>query len=479
MTLRAATMIALAPILAVTAVLGVGVAQQRTEQVVTPPNQVYWMSVTTQSGLAGMAGGGMGAMMGGGGGASNARMLLQLGSKDAPTRGAPQAAHTVPAGARVGPQLDLKTPQRPGRVDGEPPQGVERPRGRLLLFFGCGERAKAGQPVVFDFARMAAGEMPRGLESRIRSARTPAFNATAWRTYGEWPNVSEDINPLDMGAMMRGSQTLLPAGATLAGAHVVRGNYTPDIRFSLSGDADVMAPVTFTRNVKAPSGAVNLAWTAVPTATAYSAFAIGQGKTNENEMVFWTSSEVANFDQNTDFLPPSEAARLVRERVLMAPATTSCTVPAEVLAAMRPQQGNASGMLIFTAFGPEQNILYPTRPADPRTPWNQQWFVKARFSSSSMQMLGQDMAAMMAGGRGGQNSGREIPADQRSPVAGMTITEYCQMKEQERASQNQNIGSAIGGATGIPGADILGGMLGGMGQKKAAPPADPNCPPRR
>ena len=40
---------------------------------------------------------------------------------------------------------------------------VTGPRGRLLLFWGCGERAPAGQPVILDFAKLARGEVPPGL----------------------------------------------------------------------------------------------------------------------------------------------------------------------------------------------------------------------------------------------------------------------------------------------------------------------------
>jgi hypothetical protein len=436
-------------------------AQRGPEQVVTPPKQVYWMSVTTQSGLMGMAGSNpMDMMMGGGpsGTMSNAAMLLQLGSVDAPARGGPQATHTLPQVARIGPQLPLKTPQRTA-VPSEPgvPPEFERPRGRLLLFFGCGERAKAGQPVVFDFARMAAGEMPRGLESRIRAARTATFNTSAWRTYGEWPNADQQ------GGLFGGGQpTVLPAGASLLGEHLVRGNYTPDIRFSLTAGHDVMAPVRFTRNAKTASGAIDLAWTSIPTATGYAAFAVSAGQ-REGDTVFWSSSEVSTWDMGSDFIPPAEAARLVRERVLMAPSATQCMIPREAIAAMGQQDGQAGGMLMFNAFGPEQNMINPQRPSDPATPWNQQWFVKARFQSNAMTMLGQDMAAMMGAGR--QQSGQ--PA--------MTQEDICRQREAEWRARNPNVGEAIGAATGIPGADLLGGMFGG-GQK---PPADPDCPPKR
>ena len=38
-----------------------------------------------------------------------------------------------------------------------------RSEGRLLLFWGFGERAPAGPPVVIDFAKTARGQVPPGL----------------------------------------------------------------------------------------------------------------------------------------------------------------------------------------------------------------------------------------------------------------------------------------------------------------------------
>lgn len=465
-------------ILALGLLTGPANAQRAPEQVVTPPKQVYWMDVKTNNGLAAMGasmqgGGGLGAAFGAmrNRGQSNASMLLQLGSRDGPSSGAPAASHTVPAGARIGPQLPLVTPKKsapeqpePSRDEDPTEKRFERPKGRLLLFFGCGERAKAGQPIVFDFARIAEGQMPPGLESRVRAASVARFNADNWRTYGEWPNDER-----------RNGRAFLPAGASLSGPHLVKGNYTQDINFSLSPAHDVMAPVEFTSNLRNPSGSVALAWRAIPNATAYFAAAFGGG---ENEMVFWSSSEVSSFDSGaSDYIQPSEAARLVRERVMMAPATTACTIPQEAAKAMAGGR-EGGGFLTFTAHGPEFNMIHPPRPSDPRTPWNQQYAVKARFQSATMDMLGQSMGAAMAnaGARAGNQS---VPAGQESPVPGMTKTEYCEMKASEARGQpsaGQTAGSAIGAATGIPGGAVLGRALGGLGKKKKEePPVDPFC----
>ena len=87
---------------------------------------------------------------------------------------------------------------------------MEMPRGRLLLFWGCGEHAPAGQPVVIDFARLARGEIPPGLYAQDLNLpddwRVTPANST---TYGDWPN--------------RESATAVPGNASLLGAHRVAG----------------------------------------------------------------------------------------------------------------------------------------------------------------------------------------------------------------------------------------------------------------
>lgn len=125
---------------------GAALAQDR--QTVTGPRTVYWMDVTTNSGIAGMDP--MQAMMGGGGGGTTVH--LEIASQD-PSGRRTEATHTVPAGARIGPDLRLEGEDRRGSApeDGLPGD-YEQPRGRLFLFYGCGETAPRGQPVVIDFA---------------------------------------------------------------------------------------------------------------------------------------------------------------------------------------------------------------------------------------------------------------------------------------------------------------------------------------
>jgi hypothetical protein len=191
----------------------------------------------------------------------------------------------------------------------------------------------------------------------------------------------------------------------LLGEHQIKGNYSPDIRFSVERN-DFMPPVDLAQ-AKTASEAQQLSWKPVTGATGYfmSAFGAGAGAGGDAvDMVFWTSSAVQEMGGSLmDHVPPPEVARLIRERIVLPPDRTDCTVPAEVTRAM------PMGMLNFIAYGEEMNFANPPRPSDPKVPWDIQWAVKVRLKSTSMVPLGEGMAGMMGGG-GGRTRGATTPA---------------------------------------------------------------------
>ena len=361
------------------------------QQKVTGPIAVYWMSAQTQTGF-GMpamgAGGGrpdtgamMRAMMGGGG--ATKTLQLQLGSGQ--TTGAPAADHLPPAALQAGSALPLLTPKVVPVTREEPgpniPREYQKPRGRMLIFWGCGEHARPGQPVVLDFAKLAAGQAPaamaafKGIDYRPMQPPSASRN----RTYGEWPNER--------------AQTTVPSGGSLVGEHTVRGNYSPEINFTLEEDQDFLGPINLTTNAKAAGGWVNLGWNLVGNAQAYYASAVGgDGET----VVMWTSSETqAAAFSNPDFLSQGDINRLVASKTLMGPATRTCAVPKEVLDAA------PTAMAQLVAYGGEANFVHPPRPQDPKVTWNQQWAVKVRYRSATGGILGQEMPNMGGGRRAG------------------------------------------------------------------------------
>src|SRR5688500_7743238 len=158
-------------------------------QQVKPPIAVYWVSAETSGGMgmgmsmpAGM-GGLMPAGMQGG-----KRMKLDLGSAQNAS-GTPRGNHTIPPALAMGQSLPLLTPttQRAPRPEEQGELTYERPKGRMLIYWGCGEAIRAGQPVVVDFAKMGSAEAAKAFRSRNVSRPTgPAPGRN--RTYGDWPN---------------------------------------------------------------------------------------------------------------------------------------------------------------------------------------------------------------------------------------------------------------------------------------------------
>lgn len=390
-------------LLAGATVVATAASAQPAGQKVTGPVAVYWMSAATQSGF-GIPGAGGGErpsmtsimkMMAGGGGASHS-LILQLGSSTKPTS-PPQAEHLPPAGLGVGDSIPLVTPQVQPQVvheEGDRPQiprEYQKPRGKMLIFWGCGEHAPANQPVVIDFAemtpeKMAAGKIPPGLAQLGRGiGGRPMQGPSASRnaTYGDWPN-------------SQGRRQVTPT-SSLVGDHTVRGDYSPDIKFSLDQTQDFLPALNLTTNARNPSGSIQLAWNSVAGAEAYGAMAIGASQAET--VVLWSSSEsqVAAFAL-PEYVSNGDLTRLVAAKTLMGPQTTTCTVPKEVADAAK------AGFLQMVAYGREANFAYPARPANPKTPWNIQWEVKVRYRSATGGLLGQAMPGM--GGGGGRTSAR-------------------------------------------------------------------------
>ncbi|MEE4451138.1 hypothetical protein [Novosphingobium resinovorum] len=378
----------------------------------------YDMRAGTVSGFGGAGGGGMGAamsmMMGGGGSNVQHELYLRLGSQQAPTGGKAKADHFVPPAAKLGKSVALAPlPREPA----DPELLPEKPRGRLLIFWGCGEHAPKGQPVVLDFAKIAAGQKPPALpgSSVVRDWGPTPENS---RSFTRWP--ADD-------------RKFVKADSSLIGAHKVVSTYAPQIDFTLA--KDFMAPIT-SRTATLPSGASRLSWTGIPGATAWLAFLTGgrQGADGEatGDVVMWTSSADKQFGGGLmDWITPDQAASLVKAGTLMAPTATSCVIPAEVTAASPDFRVGT-----LTAFGPQESFAYPPRPADPKVAWRPEWTARIRHRSTTSWMQAQGMTMGGAGMSGAAASGEAGGGGERKPA--------CKPKK--------GLGGMLGG---------LGGMVGG------------------
>ena len=358
-------------------------------QKTTGPKERYEMDAATASGFAAMTAGGgkpglgsaMGMMFGGGPEGKIIHTLdLRLGSNQGPSSPPVHGDHYFEPQAKLGKSVPLLGPE-PGKYEPREdsdamPQNFERPKGRMLLFWGCGAKAGPGQPVIIDFSKLAAGQMPPNLFTttvpRVREVMT-----TNSKSYAAWPNSKSAKTP--------------PADASLLGAHRVASNVGSDISFTLAQD---YMPALDAQTTMQGDGSVLLRWNQLAPATGYVAWAFGGMDRGDagGDIVWWTSSNAREFGGGLwDWLPPATVAKLVGQKVVMPPTQTSCAIPAEAKA--------ASGDMMFgnlNAFGPEANFAYPPKPAG-NAVWDIDWTAKVRFRSHTALMIGADFGGMGSG----------------------------------------------------------------------------------
>lgn len=364
------------------------VAVPGSAQKTTGPKAQYDMDVETVSGIVAMSFS-MGSLFSGGPKMDGTayRLDLRLGSSIAPTKAPAKADHFLLPAAKMGKSVPLLGPE-PGKSDptqyeykkDEIPEGMGKPKGRLLLFWGCGPKAPKGQPVIIDFSKVAAGQMPPNLwttkvpvEKRLTSNDFPY--------YAHWPNGKSDKQPKE--------------GSSLLGAHRIAGNFSPEVNFVLA--QDFMGGLG-AKSTAQPDGSIMLNWNGLAPATGYAAWAMGgkgtPGQDDANDMVWWSSSATREFGGGLwDWLSPSTVGKLVTSKIVMPPSQTSCQIPAEVKAA-------AGGYLMgnLNAFGPEANFSYPPKPADAKAVWNIDWTARVRYRSSAMLFLTGGLEGMGSAG---------------------------------------------------------------------------------
>ena len=368
-----------------------------------PPIATYWMDVSTSSGLgAGMMGGGkpnigqMMALMHGGGGGVSHTLALTLASRDkAP---APQASHLIPPGLAMGASLPLLAPEQVKQdstpVDGMP-ANFQRPKGRMLIYWGCGEHAGAGQPTVIDFAKVSAGQMPPGM-AQLASMAHVARRPSSAPGFGEWPN--------------RKDSRAVPAAGSLLGAHKVEANFAPPIGFSLGAGEDFMPGLGLSEAGATPAGAARLRWQPAAQATGYALAMFGAN--GSGDVIMWSSGK--GFP-TLDYLTPGEVHRLIASGQVLPPSTSECLLPAEVASA------SPAGMVTMVGYGPEAD--FSDNPKAPK------WVAKVRYKTTASLIRG--MPGMGAG---------------MSPQAGQSG----QPPQQQPKKKRRSLGGMLGGMLPIP-----------------------------
>ena len=360
-------------------------------QKTTGPKAQYSMDVSTMSGMGmgAMMGGGLGSMLGGGG--DNYMLDLRLTSVSPSPQQPEKGDHFFLPAAKMGKSVPLlgDAPGKPAKPDRDyDPRAMEKPKGRLLMFWGCYTKAPKGQPFIIDFAKMPTAQMPANMPAQMRGYQAAAAARDANAAW--WPNGQNGKQP--------------KSGSSLRGEHRIASMFTPEIKFSVMNDYMASLKV----NTSEQLGAIFLKWNNVPTATGYVAWAMGgmERAGQGGDVVMWTSANTRDGNVGMDWLAPAEVQRQVAARNILPPTQTNCSIPAEAKAA-------AGGMMFgsMNAFGPEENFAFPPKPADPKAVWNIDWTAKVRFRAFSSFMTG--MGAM--GGAGGAQG---EPARKPKPCKG-------------------------------------------------------------
>jgi hypothetical protein len=363
-----------------TALCALSLVATGSAQKTTGPKATYEMDVSTNSGMGMgmMMGGGLGSILGGGGGDANYSLEMWLKSSITSPKQPETGDHFFTPSAKMGKSVPLLggVPGGTRQTDRDPTDEDLRqgkPKGRLLMFWGCHEKAPKGQPFIIDFSKMPTYKLPAEARMERNPRAKPRDENAAW-----WPNDKNGKQP--------------KSGSSLRGEHRVTSIFTPEIKYNLVND--YMAALNV--NAGDRGAAIGLGWNSVPTATGYSAWAVGgmERAGEGGDMVFWNSANNRDQTMGMGRLSPAEVQRQIGLRNIMPPSQTTCTIPAEAKAA-------AGGMMFggMQAYGPEENFAFPPKPADPKAVWNIEWTAKARFQSLASFMTGMGEGGMM-GSRG-------------------------------------------------------------------------------
>lgn len=370
------------------AVWGCGTALAQ-PQVVKPPVAQYWMDVATVSmagmddmpemgGLSALGGlfGGKGVAPQGGVSFGQTRGMmpgrwLDLAVRTQRKPAGTQAVQTIPAGLSMGPQLTLLPPQRDPVQPAGPSTGdtvekdevPEQPKGRILMYWGCSETVRPGQPKVLDFSKASFqdyGKFMAGRSVRERGAMADAGNAI-------WPNT------------VHGQR--VPRQASLQGTHTVSGEGIPaSLQFSIGQAQDFMPRLALSVQ-GGGQVATAIQWAGLASARAYFLNAMGGG---DNDMVIWSSSELPEPGWGLmGYASPANIDKWLQEKVLLSAQQTQCAIPAGIFAHV------GGGMLQGIAYGQELNLAHPPRPTDRKQPWEPEWAARIRVKSVAMLPLEQ------------------------------------------------------------------------------------------
>ncbi|MFZ6766045.1 hypothetical protein ACO0LM_03090 [Undibacterium sp. Di26W] len=306
-----------------------------------------------------------------------------------------EATQTIPAGMNLGESLKLIAPVPDKPVAYTPSEetpsepNYEKPKGKISIYWGCGETVRPGQPRTLDVAKSSPEDYAKFFVMRgkvTKGARSQPGNPS-------WPNKVDDRK--------------VPDTASLVGQHQFVGNGIPDsFKVNLGSAQDLMAPIELLQTKK--DGGVNLEWKSIANARGYFISVMGgqqSGNSDSAEVIVWTSSELPDFGFGlVDYQANADIDKWINEKVILPSTTTKCDVPKGIFG----EQG--AGMLRMIAYGSDAFFAYPPRPADPKVAWEPDWQTKVRVKSTFSSILG-GMGDM--GGRRSQQSSQSSQSPQQ------------------------------------------------------------------
>ncbi|WMW82097.1 hypothetical protein RF679_07375 [Undibacterium cyanobacteriorum] len=246
----------------------------------------------------------------------------------------------------------------------------EKPKGKMSLYWGCGETVRPGQPRVLDMATASIEDYAKFFVMRGKTSK----GARSEPGHPAWPNKQDDRK--------------VPDAASLVGTHRFVGNGIPEsFKFELGPNHDLMPAIELMQTKH--DGGVTLEWKQLAQARGYFIAVMGgmegkeRGADDGSEVVIWTSSELPDFGFGLiDYQSNKDIDNWVNEKVILPPSTSKCEVPKGIFG----DKGN--GMLRMIAYGSEHYMAYPPRPSDPKIAWEPDWQLKLRNKATFTSMLG-------------------------------------------------------------------------------------------
>jgi hypothetical protein len=381
------------------------------------PTNLY-IDVSTQN-MAGMPG--MGGMLGGLGGFMARRMgganatkptypttrgtggmtgqYLDIALHNALKPGV-EAQDQIPDGLDLGKSLTLTPVEFPPSPKGESSGKVPDIEVKITEYWGCGAAVRPGQPKVATF-KVKGGNRTIDSRNPMAGMQGIGVESTGSLSKGMYvPDRDIDLQPGYVYWPNRNYGKQVPDDARLAGQHQITGDGIPaSMQFQVEQNADFM-PKLGLRTQGAPEDAVGLSWPSVDRARAYFITGMHMQMLGENSfaMTIWSSADVPGAGQELHaYLSGSYVDKWLKQKVLLPASATSCTIPKGIFAGAsnaQGQQGVMPSMLMMTAYGPENWITYPPKPANPKQAWNPEWSVRLRAKSTATAILGMDMGGM-------------------------------------------------------------------------------------